>query len=79
MKASEIVQGGIYVAKVSNQLTRVRVDSIESVRSFAARRDYSGNSQFVDKTRYCVTNLTTGRTTVFRSAAKFRRPVTTSV
>lgn len=61
MKAAEIDLAGVYVAKVSNKLTEVRVDVIEPT--------YDG------KTRYHVTNLKTGRTTTFRSAAKFRRKI----
>jgi len=61
MKKSEIKVGGVYVAKVSNRLVKVRVDSIcEKLRG---NRYYDG---------YGVTNLYTGRTAFFRSAAKFR-------
>ena len=58
MKAKDIVVGGKYVAKVSGRLTTVRVDDI--------RLGYRDNRV------YHVTNLTTGRKTIFRSAAKFR-------
>lgn len=57
MRKNEIEVGGIYIAKVNNVLTTVRVDAV---------RESAG------KTVYDVTNLKTGRTTLFRSAAKFR-------
>lgn len=62
MKKSEIKIGGIYVAKVSNKLVNVRVDSIKTVPSYGDRTT----------TRYGVTNLATWRQTSFRSATKFR-------
>lgn len=64
MKKSEIRVGGVYLAKVSDKITRVRVDQIRECGGF-------------DKSRqmYDVTNLTTGRKTTFRSAAKFRSEV----
>lgn len=65
MKKSEIKVGGLYKAKVSNRLTTVRVDAI---REWGAPSVGTG-------TRYDVTNLTTGRKTTFRSAAKFREEV----
>lgn len=61
MKKSEIKVGGHYTAKVSNKIVTVRVDSI---------RERDGYKKM--ETVYNVTNLTTGRTTTFRSAAKFR-------
>lgn len=61
MKASEIRVGGVYIAKVSNKLTRVRVDAIRET-GWSIRCVWA----------YDVTNLTTGRKTTFRSAAKFR-------
>lgn len=63
MKASEVEVGGYYVAKVSNRETVVKVDAVRE------RSNYNGRSQTV----YDVTNTATGRTTTFRSAAKFRR------
>ena len=65
MKASEIKVGGIYLAKVSNKLTRVRVDGVRKRGDWMKR----------DVTEYDVTNLATGRKTTFRSAAKFRKEV----
>jgi hypothetical protein len=65
MKKSQIKIGGIYVAKVSNKLVNVRVNSIETVPSYGDRTT----------TRYGVTNLATGRQTSFRSATKFRGEV----
>jgi len=63
MKKSEIRVGGCYIAKINNKLTTVRVDTL---------REQSHNSRTT--TVYDVTNLTTGRSTTFRSAARFRRP-----
>ena len=71
MKAKDIVVGGKYTAKVSGKLTTVRVDEIREVD----RQCMSGGLRsLAGKTegRYDVTNLTTGRKTTFRSAAKFR-------
>lgn len=65
MKANEIRVGGIYIAKVNGKLQKVRVDNIRK-GGFT-----TGGSQ----TAYDVTNLATGRTTTFRSAAKFREEV----
>lgn len=65
MKKSEIVVGGHYLAKVSGTITTVRVDAIRETRGYGSRRD---------GTAYDVTNLRTGRKTVFSSAAKFRGP-----
>ncbi len=59
MRKAEIKIGGLYTARVNGKHTTVRVDDI---------RDRGG----VSGTHYSVTNLTTGRTTVFHSAAKFR-------
>ena len=64
MKAKDIVVGGKYVAKVSGKLVTVRVDAI--------RTRQSGFGQRPATDVYDVTNLTTGRKTTFRSAAKFR-------
>ncbi len=61
MRKSEIKVGGHYRAKVSGKLTTVRVERIGEA--------YNG------RTRYDVTNLTTGRNIMFRSAAKFRAEV----
>lgn len=70
MKAKDVHAGGHYIAKVSGKLTVVRVDRIEEYNpSFSFNRLRSVRSQ----TRYHVTNELTGRKTVFRSAAKFRR------
>jgi hypothetical protein len=65
MKRSEIKVGGEYLAKVNGCLTIVRVDSI---------RDRHNSSAYQKSTTpiYEVTNLNTGRTTTFHSAAKFR-------
>ena len=70
MKKAEIKVGGVYIAKVSGKLTTVRVDAIQTVTKQS--RNYLGNATYKDSTAYDVTNLRTGRTTTFRSAAKFR-------
>lgn len=62
MKKAEIRVGGHYLAMVSGRLVTVRVDRI-SPRFTGGGREYLA---------YEVTNLATGRRTVFRSAAKFR-------
>ena len=59
MKKSEVRVKGVYLAKVSGKLTRVRLDQID------------GGSAYPFK----GTNLTTGRQVQFRSAAKFRKEV----
>lgn len=74
MKAAEIEVGGKYVAKVSNKLVVVRVDGTRTVSKYI-RNNYSGQSVYSDSTVYDVTNTVTGRKTVFRSAAKFRKRV----
>src|SRR6266566_3512941 len=58
MIAKQIKVGGLYVAKVNNGLTVVRVDKTEL--------DYRGRKV------YRVTNTRTGRSTTFCSAANFR-------
>ena len=65
MKANQIRVGGVYIAKVNNKLQKVRVDRIMDQTSYNGRASKS----------YAVTNLATGRTTTFRSAAKFRSEV----
>lgn len=68
MKKAEIVVGGHYTAKVSGKLVTVRVDAI--------RDEYRSRGLYDNQlaTFYDVTNLSTGRKTTFRSAAKFRSP-----
>lgn len=61
MKKAEIKVGGLYKAKVSGNIVTVRVDRINERDGFNA-----------GKATFDVTNLTTGRKTTFRSAAKFR-------
>lgn len=68
MRKNEIVVGGLYEAKVSNQITVVRVDRIQNKAVNVVKISGSVGTQ----TLYHVTNLRTKRTTVFRSAAKFR-------
>lgn len=71
MKKAEIVVGGVYLAKVSGKLTRVRVDNIRTIHMSGLAKIYR------DTTHYDVTNMTTGRKTTFRSAAKFRSAIVT--
>lgn len=63
MKKSEIKVGGLYRAKVSGRIVTVRVDAI--------REDWRPDGRPLP-TKYDVTNLATGRKTIFRSAVKFR-------
>jgi hypothetical protein len=58
MKGKDISVGGRYLAKISGRIVTVRVDAV--------RESYDGRK------RYDVTNLSTGRTTSFRSATRFR-------
>lgn len=64
MKKAEIKVGGMYRARISGKFVDVRVDRIRQRVNGAGR----------DATVFDVTNLTTGRTTTFASAAKFRGP-----
>ena len=64
MKKNEIKMGETYNAKVNGRIVPVRVDGIEDV-AFGSKPG----------TRYHVYNLSTGRKTVFRSAAKFKSKV----
>lgn len=68
MLAKEIIIGKRYRARVSGKLTVVRVDGIREASCFRG-------GKLTDKTVYDVTNLTTGRRTTFRSAAKFRSEI----
>ncbi len=65
MLQKDVKVGGRYVAMVSGKLTVVKVDSVSK------RKGYGPGSK--DTTMYSVTNETTGRKTVFKSAAKFRK------
>lgn len=65
MKKSEIKLGGLYKARVSDKIVTVRVEEIYT-------RDGHGYTR--DGTSYRCTNLSTGRSVTFRSAAKFRGP-----
>ncbi len=64
MKAKDIHEGQVYIAKVGGKLTSVRVDNIEEVDPFRLERW---------KTVYRVTNKATGRKLTFRSPQRFRR------
>lgn len=72
MKAEDIRQGGIYLAKISNRIVRVRVDSIRQREGY--RSPQTGKKVIQARTVYDVTNLDTGRTTTFDSPMKFRGP-----
>lgn len=65
MLKAQIKVGGIYIAKVSNKLVRVRVDRILNQTRWKS----------IAATSYACTNLATGREVRFRSAAKFREEV----
>ena len=65
MKKDEIVVGGEYVAKISNKLVVVRVESIRQAHKYSV-------DGYREVTVYDVQNLTTRRRTTFNSAAKFR-------
>lgn len=70
MLKKDIKVGGVYEAKVNGRLTKVRVDGIDERDGYkSVASGYTTKSA----TRYRVTNLATGRTTVFRSASKFRK------
>lgn len=66
MRKNEIRVGGLYLAKISNNIVTVRVDSIREAEPTQFKRA---------ETVYGVTNLKTGRKVTFRSAAKFRAEV----
>jgi hypothetical protein len=66
MKLTEIEIGGRYIAKVSGQLTTVRVLAIRETTSWRGDRMQK---------RIDVVNERTGRRTTFASAAKLRRAV----
>jgi hypothetical protein len=77
MKASEIEIGGVYKAKVSRSIVKVKVTNIRETKKY--RRAYSGATPSLkDGKVYDVLNLATNRTTTFRSAAKFRERVVES-
>ena len=63
MKANEIHIGSTYTARVSGNFVTVRVDAI---------REHITRASEPRRLSYDVTNLTTGRKLVFRSAQKFR-------
>jgi hypothetical protein len=65
MKLTEIEIGGRYIAKVSGQLTTVRVLAIRETTSWRGDRMQK---------RIDVVNERTGRKTTFASAARLRRP-----
>lgn len=74
MRKNDIKIGGRYTAKVNGKLVTVRVDDIKTVAGLPIGR-FGGGQRGKDRTSYHVTNLTTGRKTVFHSAMKFREEV----
>lgn len=84
MKKNEIKVGGLYTAKINGNLVTVRVDGITESdvkvkKDWSTRTTNRATPPYKTVVRYDVTNLTTGRKTVFRSAAKFRREVEPTV
>ena len=59
MKKSEVVICGVYIAKVSNKLTRIRIDE--------------EHKSYKNRTYWLATNIRTGRTVRIGSAARLRR------
>lgn len=72
MRKGDIKVGGHYKAKVGNRLVTVRVDKITEVVGISKWNGGVERKITKDYTKYDVTNLSTGRKTVFRSAVKFR-------
>ena len=64
MKNSEVVIGGVFVAKISNKLVRVRID-----------REISLVGLRTNRKGWQATNLTTGRQVMIKSGAKLRRRI----
>jgi exodeoxyribonuclease-5 len=73
MKAKDIKQGHHYETKIGGKLTVVKVDRINEEREPTLG---TNRSRKTGKMTFEVTNLSTGRKTTFRSAAKFRREAT---
>ncbi len=74
MKKAEISVGRLYQAKVSGKLVTVRVDAIREVGGRRTDPTFTSPGRvYPSTTVYDVTDLSTGRKTTFRSAAKFRR------
>lgn len=70
MKGADIRVGGVYLAKVSGAVQRVRVDRVTD-RSVFDRNAPAGVST---RTAWACTNLETGRRIVVKSAQRFRGP-----
>lgn len=68
MKRAEVRVGGIYLAKISGRLVRVRLD--DELRREGWRTGRKCNY-------WLTTNLDTGRNITIRSAAKLRSEVVT--
>lgn len=69
MLKSQVKVGGEYRARVSRKATTVRVDRIDEVPGYKPSSAGAGNIS--RGTRYHCTNLATGRSVIFRSAARF--------
>lgn len=67
LTAKDIEVGGVYVAKVGVNITRVKVLAVNKHEGSKYRRGH---------TSYKVVNLKTGREVFFKSATKFRSKVT---
>lgn len=73
MQRVNLAVGGLYRAKVSGNIVIVRLERIEARPGYnSSRSSYKAKGG----TNYHCTNLKTGRQVVFKSAAKFRGPVT---
>jgi len=72
MKASDIEKGGLYYGKINNKVVVVRVDNIREVEKRRAGYYAASSPKYSTGKVYDVTNTVTNRTTVFKSAAKFR-------
>lgn len=70
MKISEVQVGGRYIAKVSGELTTVRVLGIREIPP-----PWHGSNSDRWRKRIDVINERTGRKTSFASASKLRRAV----
>ncbi len=69
MKRADVKVGGHYKATVSGRIVTVRLDAIRKVTT---RKTSGLRTSFGEREVFDITNLTTGRTTTFKSAAKFR-------
>jgi hypothetical protein len=73
VKLSEVIQGGIYTARVSGRIVAVRVERIRDVSAWNYSR--CGPGRNVVAKHIDVVNLETGRRMTWRSAARLRAPI----